>query len=180
MHSSLESQIECIFSLLYEEAFNHCVVYSRLCIHLWMLLYEQPYMHLVYIHVVGEKVHYSGFCCKCASVKILLYILWRKTLEWNFFVSSVTSFPSLSFCSCVPKHDALFIYFLTQIQLVVFEKFIRQRELCAMIPQERNFLCILSLENILLYFRCRQNLSIQSCQVTVLSWLTHILCMYMK
>jgi len=126
------------------------------------------------------SLQYSGFCCKCASVKILLYILWKKTLEWNFFVSWVTSFPSLSFCSCVPKHDALFIYFLTQIQLVVFEKFIRQRELCAMIPQERNFLCILSLANILLYFRCRQNSSIQSCQVTVLSWLTHKLCMYMK
>lgn len=131
---------------------SHCVVYSLLCMHLCILLYEQPCMHHVYIHVVGEKVHYSGFCCKCASVMILLYILWRfsrKTLEWNSFVSWVTSFPSLSFCPCVPKHDALFIYFLTQIQLVVFEKFIRQRELCAMILQERNFLIILSLANVL-------------------------------
>lgn len=73
MHSSAESQNECIFFPYYmRRPSSHCVVNSLLCMHLWMLLYEQPCMHHVYIHVVGEKVHYSGFCCKCASVMILL------------------------------------------------------------------------------------------------------------
>lgn len=126
-----------------------CIL-SYVCIYVFFYMSNPACITFTFMLLVRRFIT-AGFVAN-VLVSWFFSILWRfsrKTLEWNSFVSWVTSFPSLSFCPCVPKHDALFIYFLTQIQLVVFEKFIRQRELCAMILQERNFLIILSLANVL-------------------------------
>lgn len=106
---------------------------TLLCVFFSVCIFMSNPACIVFILLVRRFIT-AGFV---ANVLVSWFFsMWRfsrKTLEWNLFVSWVTSFPSLSFCPYVPKHDTLFIYFLTQVQLVLFEKFIRQRELCAMI-----------------------------------------------